>query len=128
MLQHARSFSCGMQTQSWHVGSSSLTRDRTQASCIGNLESEPLDHQGSSSIFIIDYLLIIFIDIVMSKGVQNAIDCILTTRRSVNLVLRPHCHFIDLSIHVNLKICMCVSVCLCVRSELSCKIYLIIVL
>ena len=128
MLQHARSFSCGMQTQFWHVGSSSLTRDRTQASCIRSLESQPLDDQGSSSILIIDCLWIIFIDIVMSKGVQNAIDCILTAKRSVNLVLRPHCHFIVLSIHVNIKICMCVHVCLCVHSELSCKIYLIIVL
>ena len=34
--------SCGM-----HVGSSSLTRDRTQAPCIGSTESYPLHHQGS---------------------------------------------------------------------------------
>ena len=31
----------------WRVGSSSLTRDRTQAPCIGTAESQPLDHQGS---------------------------------------------------------------------------------
>ena len=30
----------------WHVGSSYLIRDWTQASCIRNMESEPLDHQG----------------------------------------------------------------------------------
>ena len=30
-----------------HVGSSSLTRDRTQAPSIGSAESYPLDHQGS---------------------------------------------------------------------------------
>ena len=30
-----------------HVGSSSLTRDRTRAPCIGSTESYPLDHQGS---------------------------------------------------------------------------------
>ena len=30
-----------------NVGYSSLTRDPTQASCIGSMESEPLDHQGS---------------------------------------------------------------------------------
>ena len=30
-----------------HVGSSSLIRDRTQASCIGSTEPQPLDHQGS---------------------------------------------------------------------------------
>ena len=29
------------------MGSSSLTRDGTQAPCIGNTESWPLDHQGS---------------------------------------------------------------------------------
>ena len=36
-----RTLSCGM-----HVGSSSLTRDRTQAPCIGSVESYPLHHQG----------------------------------------------------------------------------------
>ena len=30
------------------VGSSLLTRDQTQAPCIGSMESWPLDHQGSS--------------------------------------------------------------------------------
>ena len=35
-------FSCGM-----HAGSSSLTRDRTRAPCIGSTESYPLDYQGS---------------------------------------------------------------------------------
>ena len=41
--------SYGMQTLScgMHVGSSSLTRDQTQAPCIGSAESYPLDHQGS---------------------------------------------------------------------------------
>ena len=29
------------------MGSSSLPRDRTQASCLGSRESQPLDHQGS---------------------------------------------------------------------------------
>ena len=28
-----------------HVGSSSLTRDQTRTPCIGNMESEPLDHR-----------------------------------------------------------------------------------
>ena len=37
-----RTISCGM-----HVGSSSPTRDRTQAPCIGSVESYPQDHQGS---------------------------------------------------------------------------------
>ena len=37
-----RLLSCGM-----HVGSSSLTRDRTWAPCIGRVESYPLCHQGS---------------------------------------------------------------------------------
>ena len=36
--------SCGM-----HVGSSSPTRDRTQAPCIGSAESHPLRHKGSPS-------------------------------------------------------------------------------
>ena len=31
------------------MGSSSLTRDQTQAPCVGSVESEPLDHQGSPS-------------------------------------------------------------------------------
>ena len=38
-------FGCsGSQLQ--HVGSSSLTRDRTWAPCTGSSESQPLDHQG----------------------------------------------------------------------------------
>ena len=40
--------SCGM-----HAGSSSPTRDRTRAPCIGSMESYPLDHQGSPSIILI---------------------------------------------------------------------------
>ena len=32
-----------------HVGSSSLTRDRTQAPCIGSVELWPWDYQGSPS-------------------------------------------------------------------------------
>ena len=40
--------SCGMQDlQLRHVGSSSLTRDGTQALCIGSMESWSLIHQGS---------------------------------------------------------------------------------
>ena len=39
-----QTFSCGM-----HTGSSSLTRDRTRAPCIGSAESHPLDPQGSPS-------------------------------------------------------------------------------
>ena len=46
--------SCGTQDLSlqhvtsslWHVGSGSLTRDRTQVPCIGSLKSQPRDHQG----------------------------------------------------------------------------------
>ena len=30
----------------WRAGSSSLTRDRTRAPCVGSVESDPLDHQG----------------------------------------------------------------------------------
>ena len=33
------SLPCGMQTQLWHVGSSSQTRDQTQDACIGSMES-----------------------------------------------------------------------------------------
>ena len=32
----------------WHVGSTSLTWDRTRAPCIGRVGSLPLDHQGST--------------------------------------------------------------------------------
>ena len=35
----------------WHLSSNSLTRNRTQAPCIGTAESQPLDHQGSPSSF-----------------------------------------------------------------------------
>ena len=37
-----RNLCCGM-----HVGSSSPTRNRTGAPCVGSVESYPLDHQGS---------------------------------------------------------------------------------
>ena len=33
--------------QLWHVRSSSLTRDQTQASCTESIESQPLAHQGN---------------------------------------------------------------------------------
>ena len=32
------------------MGSSSLTRDQSQAPCIGSMESYPLDHQGNLSV------------------------------------------------------------------------------
>ena len=50
--------SCSMQTLSCstHVGSSSLTRDRTQALCIGSAESYPLCHRGSWKILILNCL------------------------------------------------------------------------
>ena len=60
-LRHIGSFSCGTQSlQSWLVSSAAackllvaargiqfLTRDQTQASCFGNVKSQPLHHQGS---------------------------------------------------------------------------------
>ena len=50
LVAACRIFSCGMRTPScgMHAGSSSLTRDRTQAPCTGSMDSYPLDHQGSS--------------------------------------------------------------------------------
>ena len=55
--------SCNMQdlqlwhanSQLWHVGSNSLTRDRTWAPCIGSAESQPLDHQGSPRIKVLNF-------------------------------------------------------------------------
>ena len=38
---------CGLLSCGMHVGSSSPTRDRTQAPCIGSAESYPPDNQGS---------------------------------------------------------------------------------
>ena len=38
---------CGLLSWGMHAGSSSPTRDGTQAPCIGSAESYPLDHQGS---------------------------------------------------------------------------------
>ena len=43
---------CKVLTCDMHLQSSSPTRDRTQASCIGSMESYPLDHQGSPEIFV----------------------------------------------------------------------------
>ena len=40
-----------------HAGSSSLTRNRTQAPCIGSMESYPLDHQGSPEINYFKFLI-----------------------------------------------------------------------
>ena len=40
---------CRLLSWGIHAGSSSPTRDRTRAPCIGSTESYPLDHQGSSS-------------------------------------------------------------------------------
>ena len=40
----------------WLVGSSSLTRNQTQAPCIGRAESQPLGHQGSPQIYILSDL------------------------------------------------------------------------
>ena len=37
----------GLQSSLWHAGSSSLTRDQTQAPCTGSMESQPSDHQQS---------------------------------------------------------------------------------
>ena len=42
-------FSCGIQNpQLQHVGSSSLTRDRTLAPCVGSTVSQPLGPPGKS--------------------------------------------------------------------------------
>ena len=41
---------CGLLSSGMHAGSSSPTRDWTQAICIGSAESYPLDHQGSPSL------------------------------------------------------------------------------
>ena len=38
---------CGLPSCNMHVGSGSLTRDRTQVPCIGSSESYPLRHQES---------------------------------------------------------------------------------
>ena len=45
-LQHANSYL-------HHVGSSSLSKDRTGAPCAGSMESKPLDHQGSAMILLL---------------------------------------------------------------------------
>ena len=45
-LRHAGSFHCGMHDLQ-PVGSSSPTRDQTHAPCMGNMEFQPQDYQGS---------------------------------------------------------------------------------
>ena len=42
----------------WDVGSSSLTGDQTQVPCIGSVESEPLDQQGSPFFFFLRALIL----------------------------------------------------------------------
>ena len=46
---------CGMRDFQWHLGSNSLTRDRTQAPYIGSAEFQPLNHQGSPKFGFINY-------------------------------------------------------------------------
>ena len=50
-----QTLSCSMQTLScsMYMGSSSLTRDGTQAPCIGSVESYTLRHQGSPCISVL---------------------------------------------------------------------------
>ena len=44
------------------MGSSSLTKDRTEAACTGSMESQPLDHQGSPWFLFYNFIhLFIFI-------------------------------------------------------------------
>ena len=54
-----RILSCGMRTLScsMHMGSSSLTRDRTWAPSTGSAESYPLRHQGSPNYIIVFKIL-----------------------------------------------------------------------
>ena len=67
--------------QLWHVGSSSLTRDRTQAPCIGSadVQSQPLDHRGSPLIYFKGkkmgfsfYFLIFFLSSQQCTGRANS--------------------------------------------------------
>ena len=60
LVAAGRLLSCGLRTLScgMHVGSSSLTRARTRAPCIGSTESYPLRHQGSPSIGLFLFLFI----------------------------------------------------------------------
>ena len=53
LLAACRLLGCGMWTLScsMHVGSSSPTRDRTRAPCIGSTGSYPLDHQESPTVY-----------------------------------------------------------------------------
>ena len=55
--------SCGMHPLScnMHAGSSSPTRDRTQAPCIGNAEFYPLGHEGSPfmEMFLVQFFAIV---------------------------------------------------------------------
>ena len=64
-----RALTCGM-----YAGSSSPTRNRTRASCIGSTESYPLDHQGSPGnlffFFLIEVQLIY--NVVIVSGVEKS--------------------------------------------------------
>ena len=51
-----------------HAGSSSLTRDRTWAPCIGNTKSQPLGHQGSPYLDFKWLFVMIHIRTVASSG------------------------------------------------------------
>ena len=51
-------------SQLWHVGYGSLSRDQTQASCVRSMESQLLDHQGST------YAMLRYVTSVMSDSVR----------------------------------------------------------
>ena len=53
----------GLLSCSMHVGSSSPTRDRTRAPCIGSMVSYPLDHQGSPLAIVNSVAMSIGVDI-----------------------------------------------------------------
>ena len=93
-------FSCGTHdSQLWHVGSSSPTRDQTLVPCIGSTESQPLDHQGSPRtnplIYTLTYLWILHspptLLYLVCVGMYNAyvymyIQCFLDTNKLYKII------------------------------------------
>ena len=106
LVAAGRPLSCGSRTLSCgtHVGSSSLSRDRTWAPCIATVESYPLCHQGSpltcKSLIHFEFIFCIWYE----KGVQfdsfvcgcPVSQCCLFKRLSF-----PHCRVLSLLSHTH---------------------------
>ena len=90
-------FACAV----WCMKLSSLTRDWTHAPCIGRMESEPLDCQGSSqrylfNAYLILALFLLYVYVCMDIHTQTIFICVLKKyqnqiQRIVNVLIFQAC-------------------------------------